>query len=385
MTESRRSARDITADVIVVGVSLFIVLLAALDAHASGLAIDARFIFAVVISVLGCLALLWRRTWPVHIAVGLIPVALVTDFAGMATVFAVFAVAARRSIRATAWVTAVHVAVVVTYYLRADIVQEEQIAYIVFSVIVILLVAGWGRWVHNRRRHLAELREQARHTTELAASEAERVRSLERERIAREMHDSLAHRISMVGLHAGALEVRPDASPEEVTKAAAIIRTSARQALDDLREILGVLRDNGEDTQRPQPEIAELTRLVDDSRSAGHQVLYSERIGNSDAVPESLGRTVYRVVQEGLTNARKHAPRETVTVTLERDGDDVHVHIHNPLPAGPAAGAAPGTRQGLIGMEERVGLAGGTVRSGIRRGASGDPEFHLEVWIPWRQ
>lgn len=385
-----RSLRDIAADVFAVGSSLLIVVAAAVDAHyTNDLPIGVYFVAAVVVSVLGCLALLWRRQWPVHIAVGLMVISLFTDFAGLATLFAIFAVGVRRSLRTTLLVCAGHIAVVVTYYLRASVIAAEQIAYITFSIVVIVIVALWARWAKNRRRHLSELREQARSTAALAESEAERLRSLERERIAREMHDVLAHRISMVTLHAGALEVRPDATPEEVARTAGVIRVSAREALDDLREILGVLRsaDGGEsepgDKQRPQPSVADLPQLIAGAQAGGQDIQYTKAIDDPAAIPDSLGRTLYRVTQEGLTNARKHAPTEPVTVSVEQSAEEIHIHLYNTLMR--HAIAAPGARQGLIGMEERVQLAGGTLRHGVRRGADGQPEFHLEVWIPCRQ
>ena len=148
----------------------------------------------------------------------------------------------------------------------------------------------------------------------------EQVRYAERTRIAREMHDVLAHRISLLSLHAGALEFRPDAPPEEVARAAAVIRASAHQALEDLRAVIGVLRDgaDGEAPQPPQPTLAALPGLLEESRAAGMLLHADVRLGDLAAVPDAIGRHALRIVQEALTNARKHAT--SAAVDLRRRG-----------------------------------------------------------------
>jgi signal transduction histidine kinase len=220
----------------------------------------------------------------------------------------------------------------------------------------------------------AERRDSARRA--LAAQEAERLR------IAREMHDVLAHRVSLLSLHAGALEFRPDASPEEVAEAAAVIRASARAALEELRDIIGVLREgaDGDAPEPPQPTLAQLPALIDESRAAGTQV--QTRIDARD-VPDALGRTAYRVVQEGLTNARKHAPGAAVDVRVAVAGDRLVVEVVTRRPVGVPAGAPgerlPGAGTGLVGLAERVALAGGELEHGPD--AAGD--FVLRASLPW--
>ena len=115
-------------------------------------------------------------------------------------------------------------------------------------------------------------------------------------------------------LHAGALEFRPDAPPEEVARAAGVIRESAHEALEDLREVIGVLRDGDPagDADRPQPTLADLPALVEESRAAGTGCAATTELDDPAAVPATVGRTAYRIVQEGLTNARKHAPGAVV-------------------------------------------------------------------------
>ena len=152
-------------------------------------------------------------------------------------------------------------------------------------------------------------RERARRAEAEQQLLVEQARHAERTRIAREMHDVLAHRISLLSLHAGALEFRPDAPPEEVARAAAVIRASAHQALEDLRAVIGVLRDgaDGEAPQPPQPTLAALPGLLEESRAAGMRLHADVRVADLAAVPDAVGRHALRIVQEALTNARKHA------------------------------------------------------------------------------
>jgi len=199
--------------------------------------------------------------------------------------------------------------------------------------------------------------------------------SNERARIAREMHDVLAHRISLVTMHAGALTYRTDLTPEEVRHSAEIIQAKAHEALVDLRQVLGVLRGDGTPgADHPQPTYADVPGLIDEAREAGMRVDFDAVL--AEGLSEQAGRTVFRVVQEGLTNARKHAPHAhaSVTITTERDG--VTVTVWNAAAIGHRS-TTPGAGLGLIGLTERVQLAGGRLHH-----SSNDQGFSLEVWIP---
>jgi signal transduction histidine kinase len=197
------------------------------------------------------------------------------------------------------------------------------------------------------------------------------------------MHDVLAHRISLLSLHAGALEFRPDAPPDEVARAAGVIRASAHQALEDLRAVIGVLRDDpdGAQPERPQPTLADLEALVEESRAAGMRLGLAWRLAPEAAVPDGLGRNAYRIVQEGLTNARKHASGSAVDVTVSgAPGEGLQIEVRNRLPVGAVAGAPiPGTGTGIIGLAERASLAGGRLEHG--RTDAGD--YRLWAWLPW--
>ena len=235
-------------------------------------------------------------------------------------------------------------------------------------------------YLGSRRELLANLRERAETTESEQAARIAQARTAERTRIAREMHDVLAHRISMVTMHAGALSYRDDLSPEQVRETADIIQENSHQALVELRQVLGVLReDPGDaDPERPQPSAVDLAGLLDDARAAGMNVV--SELGPVEAIPDSLGRTAYRVVQEGLTNARKHAPDTLVSVDLTGGPDDgLTITVRNPLRLGSEPLDVPDSGLGLVGLAERAALVGGRLRHGV----TSDREFKLTAWLPW--
>ncbi|TXL61439.1 sensor histidine kinase [Aeromicrobium terrae] len=236
--------------------------------------------------------------------------------------------------------------------------------WVVLVVLAYGLILGWGRYAQARERLLSAVAADAR--------------ADERSRIAREMHDVLAHRLSLVATAAGALEYRPDSSPERIAAAAGVVRDGVHQALDELRDVIGVLRaeDAIAGAVPPQPTGADLPRLVEESRAAGTDVTATVE-ADLAALPDSLGRAAYRVVQEALTNVRRHAPGAAVDLRVTgRPGERLAIEVRNPLTT--VAGASPGSGTGLIGLAERVDLAGGTMD--VDRG---NGEFHLRVSLPW--
>jgi signal transduction histidine kinase len=129
------------------------------------------------------------------------------------------------------------------------------------------------------------------------------------------------------------------------------------------------------------PGLADLDALVADSRAAGTVLEVDNRLTGPSA-PATVSRTAYRVVQEGLTNARKHADGMPVRLCLERDDGGLRIRLSNRI--APAGGAViPGARSGLVGLAERVDVVGGRLTHGVRRGPDGEVAFHLEVWLPW--
>ncbi|MFE0176905.1 sensor histidine kinase [Streptomyces sp. NPDC059002] len=336
--------------------------------------------FDQVLGALACAAVWLRRRWTVGLAIAMVPVGIASDTAGGAAAVALFTLAVHRPFRYVGWVGGASVAAVpLTYWLRPD----ADIAYgisIAFGVLVTVSVIGWGMFVRSRRQLLLSLRDRALRAENEAALRAEQAQRLAREAIAREMHDVLAHRLTLLSVHAGALEFRPDAPREEIVRAAGVIRESSHEALQDLRQVIGVLRGGDADASgRPQPTLAALDTLVAESRAAGMKVALDNRVADPSAVPAAIGRTAYRIAQEALTNARKHAPGTEVTVTVSgTPGEGLTLSVRNPAPDGDVP-KVPGSGQGLIGLAERASLAGGR----LGHGALPDGGFHLEAWLPW--
>ena len=277
------------------------------------------------------------------------------------------------------------VAVTVAAIVLFPIVYPPGDSFLLNLLVGFLLMAvviGWGLFVRVRREQVFGLRERAARLEAEQRLHVEQARDAERRRIAREMHDVLAHRVSLLSLHAGALEFRRDASPEEFAEAAGVIRATAHAALEELRQVIGVLRDGAEapEPEPPQPTLADVPALVEESRAAGMRVHCRIDLPDPAAVPVALGRTAYRIVQEGLTNARKHAPAAAVDVTIA-GGDQLVVEVvsRRPVGVGVAADPLPGAGSGLIGLGERVALAGGELRHGPD--AAGD--FVLRATLPW--
>ena len=231
-------------------------------------------------------------------------------------------------------------------------------------------LAGWGAWARARQALVVSLRERARRAEQEQERRVAEARLAERTRIAREMHDVLAHRLSLLATYAGALEYRPDSPPERLSAAAAVVREGVHQALNELREVVTLLRDPD---GQGEIVVADIPKLVAESRAAGVEVTLENRV---TGLADPVARTAYRVVQEALTNARKHAAGEPVTVTLAgSEGERLTIEVRNPLPAKASAGE-PGL--GLIGLGERVHLAGGELVH--ERTAE---EFRVSAWIPW--
>jgi signal transduction histidine kinase len=377
--DGRRSTRDRIVDVLMAIVAIGIsalVLGDTWDEHSAVMtAVD------LALGIVAFVALRWRRSRPGPVGVLTAALSVVSGAAAGPALIAAFNVAlrgTRRAITAVVGVTGVSIVVFPLLYPTSGYGVQLVIGTLITAVVI-----GWGLFVRVRREQLLSLRE---HTARLEAEQRLRIehaRDAERRRIAREMHDVLAHRVSLLSLHAGALEFHPDAPPEEVAEAAGVIRESAQAALEELRQVIGVLRDGSVDgaPEPPQPTLADVPTLVDESRAAGMHVTCRVDVDAGDVagVPPALGRTAYRIVQEGLTNARKHAPAAAVDVVIT-GGEQLVVEVVSRRPVGVAAvSSLPGAGSGLIGLSERVALARGELRHGPN--AAGD--FVLRATLPW--
>jgi signal transduction histidine kinase len=337
------------------------------------------------LGVFASLGLWLRRRWPVGLAVIIGLFAIYSLSASAVALIALFTVAVHRRL-ATAVLVAAGYALTsfLTLLVRPDSSQPNWWQG-VLGVVCVVAVLALGMFVRARRQLSLIERERAASEQELRVAQA---RQMERSRIAREMHDVLAHRLSLLSLQAGALELWPDAPPAEVARTAGAIRSNAHGALEDLREVIGVLRsarvdDDSADgePERPQPTLADLPMLIDESRKAGMQVALACEVTDLGSVPEAMGRTAYRIVQEGLTNARKHADHAEVSVAVRgAAADGLTVEIRNPWPeAATPATPIPGAGMGIIGLAERAALTGGRLEHGRTPGG----EFRLWTWLPW--
>jgi signal transduction histidine kinase len=317
---------------------------------------------------------LFRRDRPVALTLGLIPFGILFGLPMGATPIALFAVGLHRRARTAVALAALHAGTVASVYLVALGPGRTYVESVLFLVLLHVSLVAVSMLIRSHRLLVRSWADRARQAEEGQRLRIEQARLGERERIAREMHDVLAHRISLLAVHAGALEVRRGA-PAQERAAAGVIRRSAHDALEELRQVIGMLRDPADD--RPQPTLADLPALVGECGEAG-AVVSLELV--ECEVPDGVGRHAYRIVQEALTNARKHAPGAPVRVAVTGGPDDgLVVEVGNAL-AVSSGPVLPGAGVGLVGLRERVHLAGGR----LDHGPTAAGEFHLRAWLPWQ-
>ncbi|MBE2998418.1 hypothetical protein IDM40_06815 [Nocardiopsis sp. HNM0947] len=251
---------------------------------------------------------------------------------------------------------------------------EDLLGALPMTVVVPVLV---GLWVNARQATTDALRERAEHAQREQEAREDQARAEERARIAREMHDVVAHHISLIVLQTTAAQVTTGTvSTEQLAR----IRGAARGALAELREVLGVLRNSGDEAERaPQPFLTDLDRLVEQSRAAGVPVdLAADR--GLDRLAPLVQRAAYRTVQEGLTNVRKHAGGAAAEVELRLHGDELMVHVRNGAPASQPVEGSTGSNQGLAGLRQRAEILGGRLHADH----SADGGFVLVAHLPAR-
>lgn len=350
---------------------------------------EARWLFwlGLFLGVVAFPAYAFHRRRPVGVATGLAVFALFSMASAGPSILAFVSMCTRRRWREVIAVGGLSIGAGVGYELISPGGNDPWVVTVVVNALVIGVAAAVGLYVGARRELVATLRDRAERAEREQAMRIAQARTNERSRIAREMHDVLAHRISLVAMHAGALSFRTDLTPQQTAQAADVIQQNAHQALSDLREILGVLRDGDQLPvgERPQPTLRDLERLIEEERQAGAHIRLATAVPLDD-VPTSIGRSAFRMVQESLTNARKHAPDTTVDVRLEGEaGGSLRVEVRNPLRVGApgrsgASGTSvPGAGLGLIGLAERADLSGG----GLEHFTTPQGEFVLRAWLPW--
>ncbi|WP_433548004.1 sensor histidine kinase [Streptomyces sp. CA-294286] len=247
--------------------------------------------------------------------------------------------------------------------------------------------ASAGDAVRSRRAFVDAIRERAERAERTREEEARRRVAEERLRIARDLHDVVAHHIALVNVQAGVASHVMDRRPDQAKEALAHVREASRSALNELRATVGLLRQSGEPNAptEPAPGLAVLDGLLDTFRNAGLPVVLART--DEGALPASVDLAAYRIVQEALTNVRKHAgPHAKAEVSVVRVGASIEVTVLDdgvgpPADRGPGAAAEPpgdGGGHGLLGMRERVGALGGTLTAGPRYGGG----FRVHAILP---
>jgi signal transduction histidine kinase len=339
---------------------------------------------ALVLAVVAGGALVLRRTAPVAVlattgaatvAIG----ALGDDPAGLSAAIALYTTAALCERRVSLAALALTAAIGATLSAATADTSGRDTSAAFGAIIVVVLAAGiWGlgAYAQTQRRYRRELQERA------ASAEREREQLAriavheERASIARELHDIVAHSVSvmLVGVRGARDALR--ASPEVAEETLVRVERSGEQSLAELRRILALLREPDHTAEsRPQPSLAELDELVASYRAAGLPVRL-EVTGEPTPLPDGIELSVYRIVQEGLTNVLKHSDPRNVTVTLSfRDSRLELEVVDDGTPTTPGAAT---TGQGLVGMRERVALLGGELETGPREGGG----FRVAARLP---
>jgi signal transduction histidine kinase len=246
-----------------------------------------------------------------------------------------------------------------------------------------ILCWAWGRLTRVRRAYLTELEDRAERLERERDAQAKVAVAAERARIARELHDVVAHNVSVMIVQADGAAYVMDNSPQQAKEALGTIAATGRQALVEMRRLLGVLRSaDAAEEYVPQPSVEELPELLEQVRTAGLPVEFSTS-GEPRELPRGVELTVYRIVQEALTNVRKHGgPNVSARVAVDFGDRDLNVLIEDDGRGSTdeqlARGGSDGMGHGLIGMRERIGMVSGSLDAGPRPGGG----FRIRAVLP---
>ena len=347
---------------------------------------DFGYLGYVLLAVSG-LALTARRRWPVAVFVTTGVISLVyytigfTDGPGWIALFAaLYALTAygdgRRSVR----VAGVGIAVLAVGWLvaGADVEPRAAIGWVFFRIAASVMAAALGESVRSRKVAAAEALERARQAERTREEEARARVDAERLRIAREVHDTVAHAIAIINVHAGVTAYVLDKQPERAREALVTIEETSAQALHEMRAVLGVLRaaDNG---RFPHPGLGQVNDLTAMARQAGLDVKL-EVLSSVTTLPSAVDHTAYRILQESITNVIRHVGPTRVTIALDYGPDALEVRVTDEGgDSGTGNGGSPGTGRGITGMRERCGLLGGELTAGPRPGGGFEVRARLPV------
>lgn len=346
-----------------------------------------RFDFVPVFVVLALVALPLRRRLPITALIGATALYALATLSGVpavgigiAAIFCAYTVGAATTRLATLATAGSAAALVVV--LSFTVSEFGVVNPSVFQIAAGLAVAAaLGDSSRSHREFLRAATERAERAEQTREAEAQKRVAEERLRIAQDLHDTVAHQISVISLNAGVATSTLDGNPDKARTALSAIRTSARSVLTEIGDLLRYLRgDDGAAATPPQPGLSDIHGLVSRLVAAGLSV-DTHFEGDLERVPSTVGRVVYRVVQEGLTNAQKHGSAHRADVRVAADDQQVIVEISNPVSG--ERHAQPDAYHGgfgLTGVRERVSSVGGTVR--VERGRHA---FTLAATIPLRR
>lgn len=333
-----------------------------------------------IATVASVVLMFFRRAAPVPVLAGVLVCALVESLVlpvGLgsfaAVVFALYtAVVTLR--RGVGWLVAAATAAALVLI---QLVSDGGAVWpaIIQVVLVVGVAAAVGEATRNRRQYLRELRFRAERAEQTREAEASRAVAEERLRIARDLHDAVAHQISVISLNAGVASASLETDPGAAREALAGIRSASREVLTEIGDLLGTLRTPDDERRRPTVGVAALDDLVAGFVDSGMSV--TVRLdGDAGALPPAVDVVVYRVIQEALTNAHKHGTPARAHVLLSTSDSEVRVVVTNPA----VAAGRPGDGHGLVGMRERLMSVRGTLTTGLA-----DETFSLEAMIPLGQ
>lgn len=353
------------------------------DRNAAGIAVASMIIdIAAGLLALG-LMLLVRRDQQLMLAWLVNILATISSLAAGAAVITLLGIASNRRPRQ---IVPLGVMAVTSTVVSESIISdrtETALVNVIFGACVVGLIICWGLYLGaNReaeRARALRARAQEHEQTMLLL----RARDVERTRIAREMHDALAHRISLIALHSGAIGYRQDLTVEQLREGVGLIHESAQQALAELSGVLGYLSSKGSEATglKPQPNLTDLPDLVSEAKAMGAPITLIDHVVESP--PDWLGRQAYRIVQESITNAQKHAPGAKIVIELNGQPEgQLTVSVMNDAASNSATRQPlPTSGRGLIGLIERAESLGGSVEHGPTPAGG----YAVRAWIPWTQ
>jgi signal transduction histidine kinase len=363
---------------VLIDVGLFLLVLATTTAWADRYT---RLAYAIPLGLAQSLPLLVRRRYPLMVF-GLVVVAALffevryDSLPPFASALAMYTVASHVVNRRTSLHTGLIGLIVLSaspLFLQGQ--TDERIGHLV----IVHLVGFTGAWivgdnVRARRSYLRELEDRTERLERERQESALRATREEQERIARELHDVIAHSVSVMVVQAAAARDVFERQPERAREALSSIEESGRSALTELRRLLGIVRTDDPESREPQPGLASLESLIEQVRATGLEVEL-ELDGDLGELPAGVGLSVYRIVQEALTNTLKHSRASRARVQIARRGRELAIEVSD---NGKGPGEAAGDGHGLIGMRERVALLGGELDAGAQAGGG----FAVKVRLP---